>query len=356
MASKIKIFIFILTIEIICSLSQASETTEDPMMHIQYKNYLHEVMDVLESDPEFEKLLENSTYEEIISGKIPHLKFLSHDVRTELDEIKRDEVERLDKLIQRKQKLLQIPDHQLHEYWPQHVDTETDAFSLADLEKLIAQLNFDLDKIDDLRRQEFKNHEMQKELERRLHLQGLNETERKKAEEEHQKYLDKRKKHKKINIPGSNNQLLEVWIHEDSLQYQDFEPKTFFKLHDLNNDDLLDEFEIEALFENELNKLFNSTVEPFDPMEREEEMNRMRENFDLRIDKDKDGVVSLLEFITYSKSSDFNKNEDWKSVEDETQFSEEEFQQYSKNHEKVTPHSNSLVDNSTLSTISKFIT
>jgi hypothetical protein len=35
-------------------------------MHIQYKNYLQEVMDVLESDPEFEKLLENSTYEEII--------------------------------------------------------------------------------------------------------------------------------------------------------------------------------------------------------------------------------------------------------------------------------------------------
>ncbi len=95
----------------------------------------------------------------------------------------------MDKLIQRKQKLLQstyfsqcvillkshlfliiVPDHQLHEYWPKHVDTETDAFSLADLEKLIAQLNFDLDKIDDLRRQEFKNHEMQKELERRLHL------------------------------------------------------------------------------------------------------------------------------------------------------------------------------------------
>lgn len=59
----------------------------------------------------------------------------------------------------------------MHEYLPKHVGSETDAFSLADLEKLIAQLNFDLDKIDDLRRQEFKNHEMQKELERRLHLQ-----------------------------------------------------------------------------------------------------------------------------------------------------------------------------------------
>jgi hypothetical protein len=32
---------------------------------------------------------------------------------------------------------------------------------------------------------------------------------------------------------GSNNQLLEVWIQGDSLQYQDFEPKTFFKLHGL---------------------------------------------------------------------------------------------------------------------------
>ena len=39
-------------------------------MHIQYKNYLNEVMDVLESDSEFEKLLENSTYEDIIVRKI----------------------------------------------------------------------------------------------------------------------------------------------------------------------------------------------------------------------------------------------------------------------------------------------
>ena len=50
-------------------------------------------------------------------------------------------------------------------------------------------------------------------------------------------------------------------------------------------------------------------------MEREEEMNRMREKFDLDVDSDKDGVISLVEFTKYTKSSKFKNNEEWKVSE-----------------------------------------
>ena len=59
----------------------------------------------------------------------------------------------------------------MHQHLPKHIDHENEGFRLRDLEKLIIQTNLDLDKIDELRRHEFKNYEMQKELERRLKLE-----------------------------------------------------------------------------------------------------------------------------------------------------------------------------------------
>ena len=47
-------------------------------------------------------------------------------------------------------------------------------------------------------------------------------------------------------------------------------------------------------------------------MEREEEMNRMREHVMNEIDKDKNRMVSLEEFIAATKQKDFQQNEEWK--------------------------------------------
>ena len=47
--------------------------------------------------------------------------------------------------------------------------------------------------------------------------------------------------HEKIHHPGSKDQLEEVWEETDHLDKDDFDPKTFFKLHDSNSDGYLGE-------------------------------------------------------------------------------------------------------------------
>ena len=53
---------------------------------------------------------------------------------------------------------------------------------------------------------------------------------------------------------GSKDQLEEVWEEEDGLDRDDFDPKTFFHLHDLNGDLLWDMHEVEGLFQKEVTK------------------------------------------------------------------------------------------------------
>jgi len=74
----------------------------------------------------------------------------------------------------------------------------------------------------------------------------------------------------------------------------------------------LDEFEIEALFQIELDKVFNSSVAGYDQAERDEEMARMREHVFSEMDKNKDKMISLEEFMDETKQKDFNQNEEWK--------------------------------------------
>ena len=63
---------------------------------IEYNRYLQEVVQVLESDPDFRKKLEDSDVEKIRDGSIAEeLKFVNHNLRTQLDDVKRKEVDRL---------------------------------------------------------------------------------------------------------------------------------------------------------------------------------------------------------------------------------------------------------------------
>ena len=58
----------------------------------------------------------------------------------------------------------------------------------------------------------------------------------------------------------------------------------------------------------------------------------MREHVMTEIDKNKDGLVSLNEFLEQSKEKKFEKNEDWENVEEEPQFNQQEFENYSRQH------------------------
>jgi hypothetical protein len=63
-----------------------------------------------------------------------------------------------------------------------------------------------------------------------------------------------------------------------------------------------------------LNKIYNSSVRTFDPIEREQEMNKMRDHVENEMDANKDHVISLEEFLA---QLNLNKNqkekEDWKA-------------------------------------------
>ena len=61
--------------------------------------------------------------------------------------------------------------HEVQGILPKHIDQETRTFSVGDLEKLIKQATIDLELIDTQRKQEFKEHEMEKELERKKKLE-----------------------------------------------------------------------------------------------------------------------------------------------------------------------------------------
>lgn len=57
--------------------------------------------------------------------------------------------------------------------------------------------------------------------------------------------------------------------------------------------------------------MYNSSNPEDDMVERDEEMNRMREHVFTEIDKDQDGFVSLEEFMKSTQTEDFEKDESW---------------------------------------------
>ena len=51
------------------------------------------------------------------------------------------------------------------------------------------------------------------------------------------------------------------------------------------------------------------------------------------MDKDKDGLISYDEFMTETKDDNFAKDEDWKPLVDEDQYTEDELKNYEKEME-----------------------
>lgn len=121
------------------------------------------------------------------SGKIAHeLEFVSHNVRSKLDELKRQELERLRHLATMEFELENGLDPR-HMKIPEHVDhVNPHTFEIDDLKKLIAKVSSysksimiehdihtsyglqttkDLDEADKQRKEEFKSYEMNKKFE-----------------------------------------------------------------------------------------------------------------------------------------------------------------------------------------------
>lgn len=152
---------------------------------MEYHRYLKEVVNALESDPDFRSKLEKADEKDIKSGKIAEeLEFVSHHVRTRLDEIKRLEMERLRELVEKKRQL-EDPNSILDDPLHHHVDNSNPhTFEIEDLKKLIAKTTADLAEADKKRKEQFKHYEMEKEYKKQDKLNHTTGAEREKLEKE----------------------------------------------------------------------------------------------------------------------------------------------------------------------------
>ncbi|XP_005990574.1 nucleobindin-2 isoform X2 [Latimeria chalumnae] len=266
------------------------------------------------------------------SGKLSkELDLVSHHVRTKLDELKRQEVARLRMLIRAKMDAQQElgVDHQALLKQFQHLNHHNpDTFEPKDLDMLIKTATNDLENYDQERHEEFKNYEMKKEHERREYLKTLDEEKRKEEETRYEEMRKKHSEHPKVNHPGSKDQLKEVWEETDGLDPNDFDPKTFFKLHDTNSDGFLDEQELEALFTKELAKVYDPKNEEDDMAEMEEERLRMREHVMNEVDINKDRLITMEEFLKATEKKEFLEPDSWETLDKQQLFTEEELKEF----------------------------
>ncbi|XP_054720982.1 nucleobindin-2-like isoform X2 [Uloborus diversus] len=336
---------------------------------LEYGRYLQQVVQALEEDKDFAKKLENISAEHIRSGHIAkELEFVKHNVRSKLDELKRMEVDRLRKLLQQQMERTElglyrdgdghllnspdgrrwrtIPSHRSGSEGldrkrvkiPSHLDIENPhSFEIEDLKKLIQTATSDLEELDKKRREEFKQYEMEKEAKYRESLKNMTEEEKKETEKHHEEMIEKHKDHPRIHHPGSKPQLEQVWEEQDHMPKEEFNPKTFFAMHDVNGDGHLDVQEVEAILIPEVKKLYNPNNEEDDPAEMEEEFHRMREHVFNETDKNKDGLISLEEFLKMTEQQDFQKDEGWKDLDEQTVFSDAELEEFMRHRAMYPP-------------------
>lgn len=301
---------------------------------LHYDRYLREVIDFLETDQHFKEKLHNTDMEDIKIGKLAkELDFVSHHVRTKLDELKRQEVNRLRTLIKAKQDVNgdkgMTVDHQALLKQFEHLNNmNPHTFEVEDLDRLIKSATNDLENFDKEQHEEFKKYEMTKEHERRERLKMLDEEARKREEEHYEEMKQKHADHGKINHPGSQDQLKEVWAETDGLDPSEFDPKTFFNLHDTNGDGYFDEQELEALFTKELEKIYDPTREEDDMLEMEEERLRMREHVMNEVDTNRDRLVSLEEFMIATNKKEFLEPDGWETLEQNPAYTEDELREF----------------------------
>ena len=229
--------------EVISSVNQNG--TEDWDLGIEYQRYLQEVVQVLESDPEFRKKLEDADVDKIRDGSIAEeLDFVHHGVRSRLDDIKRQELERLRHLAMRDFEMNQGIDRK-HMKIPSYLEIQSPTFEKDDLKKLIQATTKDLEEADQKRREEFKHYEMEKKFRQDERLNHIDDKDKRKEEEDRMKEMEKKHKdHAKPHHPMTKEQLEEVWEETDHMRPDEFDPKTFFAMHDLNGDQVWDEDEV----------------------------------------------------------------------------------------------------------------
>ncbi|XP_026759678.2 nucleobindin-2 isoform X2 [Galleria mellonella] len=310
--------------------NEDSDVKDNLEEYMEYHRYLKEVVQALESDPDFRERLEKADVEDVRSGKIAdQLDFVNHNVRTKLDEIKRRELERLRHLATKQYELTNNLDAHMGKVpINEHLDqANPHTFEIEDLKRLIKKTTSDLEEADKQRKEEFKEYEMQKEFEKHQKLETMNEDQKKEYMKKENEEKSAKKHHKPLHHPGSKQQLEEVWEKQDHMDQQ-FDPKAFFMMHDVDGNGAWDADEVKALFIKELDKLYGPGGPNKDLHERAEEMERMREHVFQENDKNHDGLIDFQEFMVETQKANFNRDEGWKSIDENQIYTQAEYEAY----------------------------
>ncbi|XP_065318174.1 nucleobindin-2-like [Gordionus sp. m RMFG-2023] len=289
-----------------------------------YNKYLMDVVSVLDGDEHGKKLLQEMSQIDIALGNFTKdFKLKSKEAYEQLNQLKSDELERLRHLMKTQQG---IPND-----LTDHIDTNKRHFDNADLILLLQKTIKD---IDEKRKEAFKNYEMEKAYNKTKMLEKMSPEQKiefQKAEKDHENKRQLDEKKNPTHEPGSKEQLVEVAEEKDHLE--NFDPKTFFHLHDLDGNGLWDEDEIGVVIQNEVDKRFPPNDPTVDPVEKEEFRENVKDDILNEVDTNKDLFISLNEFLKdYNEPETHDAN---KPEEHTTLYSPEEYQDMVEERERL---------------------
>jgi len=332
-------------------------------MDAEYERYVKEMESDLMNDPS--KFHEMMAELEELRGQPEGLDAEQHQLlkigeklrakehaRTRLEEQQRIAIERQRRMAERAKLHKEGLDSRAGE--AELGDTDADIFmnDKVDNLKLIAIAKKRADQMEHLdqdRRRAFLQHEMARLLKFKQLVEHESDPAKKqaliKAHDDETKVLTERRGH----APGHEKQMKEVWEKDDGLNPNDFDPKTFFRLHDITSDGVLDAKELEGMFYSEAKRLHEVAIQSgakkiTDEFVVGEEMARMREFMMKSVDKDGDGMVSEDEFTAMSKSSDFKKDKQWKPVNPEAEITEKQMGSFKKLQQKLSRTAHNELD------------
>jgi len=274
----------------------------------QYRDYIRSLNKDNAAGPELIKLIEDA-FEKMISDEDKNL--LHHVKKKEIDAIRR-------RLIPKKKHM--SDDSEM----PTHLNMTYLRFTAHDLGLLI-QANIEhAKKFRELRDNDFKAYEMEKRFLEEQRLRHMKTEEKRKEELERIEAEKARQAGVHVKHPMSEDAEKDVWENEEHLPKDEFNPKTFFALNDLDGNGLLDLEEVRMILRKELHSS-NMT----DIREQHEEIERMREHIYKEVDKNGDLMIDFEEFSMQIQKDEENKK-NWETVGNEATFNETEFDEFEK--------------------------